>query len=47
MQEVLVVISILAALVFLVRFCYREYFVKKDKCDGCAVNKLYRDKINS
>ncbi len=44
MQEILVILFVAAAAVFLVRFCVREYFVKKDKCTGCAVHKMLKEK---
>ena len=45
MQELLVILSILAAVGYLVWFIYKNYFTKQSKCDGCAVHKLYEAKV--
>jgi hypothetical protein len=38
-QEILVVLTISAALIFLGRKFYRHFFSKTKSCEGCAVAK--------
>jgi len=38
-QEILVVITVSAALFFLGRKFYRHFFSKTNSCEGCAVAK--------
>jgi hypothetical protein len=40
MQEVLVIISIAAASIFLARQFYTKFVRKDAKCEGCAVGKI-------
>ena len=40
MQEVLVIISIAAASIFLARQFYAKFVRKDAKCEGCAVGKI-------
>ncbi len=44
MQEVLVAIALIAAVVYLARYIYKSYFAKKTKCESCAVHKIYEAK---
>ncbi|MCC6601294.1 MAG: hypothetical protein IT223_11565 [Crocinitomicaceae bacterium] len=45
MQELLTIVIVLSALAYLVYFIYQQTFAKKKKCDGCAINKIYRMKM--
>jgi len=38
-QEILVAVTVIAALFFLGRKFYRHFFSKKNSCEGCAVAK--------
>lgn len=40
MQEILVVITIGAAVFFLLKKGYDLYFSKNSKCDGCAIHQI-------
>lgn len=44
-QELLVVITTVGAAVFLVVHIIRLNKAKDDKCQGCAVNKIYNMKL--
>jgi hypothetical protein len=44
MQELLVILSVFMALIFLIRMIYRTHYATPDKCQGCAVHKLYEAK---
>jgi hypothetical protein len=39
-QEILVIITVLTAVVYLVRFIRRQYFSDKSKCEGCALHQI-------
>lgn len=43
MQEVLVIISIATASIFLARQFYTKFVRKDAKCEGCAVGKQTQD----
>ncbi|HEY8403653.1 MAG TPA: hypothetical protein VIK71_03495 [Flavobacteriales bacterium] len=47
MQELLVILSLLAAVGYLSWFIYKNYFSKQSKCDGCAVHKLYEARVDA
>lgn len=38
-QEILVILVVIAALFFLGRKFYRHFFSKNNSCEGCAVSK--------
>lgn len=40
MQNILVIITVLFALIYLGRQFYVRFFAKETKCEGCAVNKM-------
>jgi len=43
-QNVLTLLTIVAATVYLVVSQYRHYQMSKKKCTGCAVHKIYMSK---
>lgn len=44
-QNVLVVIVVALAMVFLLSQVWRSFFSKKSKCQGCAVHQLHQMKM--
>ena len=43
MQEILVILTVTAAVFFIGRMIYRQFFAKETKCDSCAVGKMVQD----
>ncbi len=44
-QQILVIVSFLAAVFFIARYVYVQHFSAKKKCEGCVVNKIYQAKV--
>ena len=40
MQEVLVILVVSAAVFFIGRLIYKQFFAKEVKCESCAVGKM-------
>jgi len=40
MQEILVILTVAAAVFFVGRIIYRQFFAKEAKCDSCAIGKM-------
>ena len=45
MKEVLVILVVAAAVFFVGRLLYRQFFAKETKCDSCAVGKMANDQL--
>lgn len=43
MQEVLVILIVSAAVFFVGRLIYKQFFAKETKCESCAVGKMVQD----
>lgn len=41
MQKILVLAAVIGAAGYFIWLMYKNYFVKKSKCEGCAVHKVY------
>ncbi|MBX7052188.1 MAG: hypothetical protein K1X54_09145 [Flavobacteriales bacterium] len=46
-QNILVIIAVLFASVWLGKKIWLEYFSGKSKCDGCVIHKIYMAKNDS
>ena len=44
-QEILTIFIVAGAFAYVVYFVVKNTVGKKDKCEGCAVNKLYQMKL--
>lgn len=45
-QTIIVILSIICAILFLLRHFWKMFFQKKDSCEGCGISKGIETKIH-
>jgi hypothetical protein len=43
-QQIIVVLAIAGAAIYLIKLVHSHFISKKSKCDGCAIHKIYSEK---